>query len=140
MDPKKVDAILDWKTPTSVKDIQTCMSFANFYHRFIQDYSRIVSPPTRLLKKDTKFKLTPTANKAFGTLKCAFTTALVITHFAPTLRCILETNTANFVVATVLSQTNSPGVLHPITFYSHKMATAEWNYEIYDEELLAIVR
>ena len=40
----KVEAVLDWKTPESLTEVQSFRGFANFYRRFIQDYSRIVRP------------------------------------------------------------------------------------------------
>ena len=52
MDPKKVSAITEWPEPTSVNNIQSFLGFANFYRRFIKDYSRIAAPLTRLLKKN----------------------------------------------------------------------------------------
>ena len=48
----KVTAICDWPEPCKVKDIQSFLSFANFYHRFIFNYSDIVVPLTQLTQKD----------------------------------------------------------------------------------------
>jgi len=53
---------------------------------------------------------------------------------------ILETDSSDFVSAGVLSQYDDNGVLHPIAFFSKKHTATECNYEIYDKELLAIVR
>ena len=53
---------------------------------------------------------------------------------------ILETDSSNFVSARVLSQYDDSGVLHPVAFFSKKHTATEYNYEIYDKELLAIVR
>jgi hypothetical protein len=50
MDPLQTEAIQNWPTPNSFKDIQIFLGFANFYRRFIQSYSRIVSPMMDLLK------------------------------------------------------------------------------------------
>ena len=54
-DPKKVQAIVDWDTPRNVKDIQSFLGFANFYRRFIKEYSKLVEPLTQLTHKNTKF-------------------------------------------------------------------------------------
>ena len=48
MDPSKVQIIQDWPEPRKVKDIQSFLGFANFYRRFISNYSDIVVPLTRL--------------------------------------------------------------------------------------------
>ena len=44
MDPAKVTAILDWPVPRSVKDVQSFPGFANFYRKFIDNYSCLASP------------------------------------------------------------------------------------------------
>ncbi|KAH0614368.1 uncharacterized protein H6S33_000004 [Morchella sextelata] len=136
----KTKAIQEWKTPTSVHDIQVFLGFANFYRRFIRDYSKVVSPMTNILKKDAQFVWTPAADHAFNQLKEAFTTAPILKHFDPERACILETDASNFVAAAVLSQKDDQGILHPVAFYSHKMMSAECNYDISDKELLVIVR
>lgn len=54
MDPKKVECIINWLSPTNVKDVQGFLGFANFYRRFIKNFSNIVKPLNALTKKDTK--------------------------------------------------------------------------------------
>ena len=56
MDPKKVEAVTSWPTPQSQHDIQVFLGFANFYRRFIKDYSKIAHPLTILTRKDLAFK------------------------------------------------------------------------------------
>ena len=47
MDPGKVKIIQEWPEPKKVKDIQSFLGFANFYRRYIHNYSDIVVPLTR---------------------------------------------------------------------------------------------
>lgn len=54
MDKGMVSTVLDWPTLKKVKDIQAFLGFANFYRRFIGDFSKTVHPMTELLWKDTK--------------------------------------------------------------------------------------
>ena len=58
MDPSKVQTIQDWPEPHKVKDIQSFLGFANFYHHFISDYSNIVIPLTRLTHKGILWNFT----------------------------------------------------------------------------------
>ena len=51
----KIETILDWPAPRKVKDIQSFLGFANFYCRFIANYSNIVTPMNRLTRKDHPF-------------------------------------------------------------------------------------
>jgi hypothetical protein len=73
-------------------------------------------------------------------LKSAFTSEPVLKHFDWDKPAILETDASDYVCAGVLSQDDDEATLHPVAFYSRKMTPAECNYEIYDKELLAIVR
>ncbi len=52
MDPQKVDAIQRWPRPRTVKELQSFLGFTNFYRRFIDNFSGIVKPLTKLLTKD----------------------------------------------------------------------------------------
>lgn len=92
MDQKKLEAVKNWSTPKTVKDVQAFLGFANFYRRFIFGFSKIASPLTRLTRKDTSFKWTQDAQIAFEKLKNSFTTAPVLAHFDPEKAIIVETD------------------------------------------------
>ena len=53
---------------------------------------------------------------------------------------IVKANSSNYVTGGILSQYNKEGVLHPIVYFLKRLSPAEYNYEIYDKELLAIIR
>ena len=86
----KVKAILDWPVPRKIKDIQSFLGFANFYRRFIFNYSDIVVPMTRLTRKDTPWLWTSQCQQAFDSLKEAFTNAPILTHWEPDCPLIVE--------------------------------------------------
>ncbi len=52
----------------------------------------------------------------------------------------MEVDTSNFVIGATLNQKDTIGRWHPITYYSTTLTEAERNYDIYDKELLAIVK
>jgi hypothetical protein len=140
MDPAKVEAVKDWPVPQHLKDVQAFLGFANYYRRFIFAYSKKVAPMTALTRKDTPFVWSPDCQKAFEELKEAFTSAPILRHFDPDRPIVVETDASDFVSGGVLSQPDEEGVLHPVAYFSKKHSPAECNYEIYDKELLAIVR
>lgn len=146
MDSKKIEAITQWKEPRCTKDVQAFLGFANFYRKFISEYSSIAAPLTRLTHTEQKKNFVYPWTKddpeqqAFEALKKAFTTASTLAHFDPNLKIWLETDVSNYVVAAVLSQEGSDEILRPVAFLSKKMTPAECNYDIYDKELMAIVR
>ncbi|MFG1569953.1 hypothetical protein ACDT16_13795, partial [Staphylococcus aureus] len=55
VDPKKITAVEVWATPSSVAEIRSFLGLAGYYRRFVQDFSRIVEPLTRLTRKDIEF-------------------------------------------------------------------------------------
>src|SRR5690606_4762784 len=140
MDPAKISTILEWETPRNVKDVQSFLGFANFYRRFILAYSRLVSPLTELTRKNVPFVWTPACQEAFDKLKTAFTSAPILRHFDIDKEIVVETDASDYVSGGILSQPDENGILHPVAFFSKKHSPAECNYEIYDKELLAIVR
>ena len=49
VDPAKVEEVLEWKSPTNVKEIRSFLGMARYYRRFIEGFSRIAGPMTKLL-------------------------------------------------------------------------------------------
>ena len=140
MDPAKVSAIVEWDSPKNLTDVRSFLGFANFYRRFIKGYSEVVAPIVRLTRKDVPFVWTTDCEAAFNRLKEAFTSAPILSHFDPEREIIVETDASDYVSAGVLSQYDDDGILHPVAFFSKKHTPAECNYEIYDKELMAIIR
>jgi hypothetical protein len=140
MDPEKVKAITEWAAPTSVKAVRSFLGFANFYRQFIRNYSSIAAPLTELTRKDTGFRWTEAADKAFTNLKKLFTTAPILLQFDSDRETVVETDSSGWAVGGVLSQYDDNGLLRPCAYFSKKNAPAECNYEIHDKELLAIIR
>jgi len=141
MSDDKVQAVLHWKTPESLTEVQSFLGFANFYRRFILNYSWVARPLTELTKKEQgkEWAWNQEAEAAFRELKNRFTTAPVLAHFDPREPVIIETDASDFALGAVLSQRNKEGRLHPVALHSRKFQPAEINYEIHDKELLAIV-
>ena len=138
MDPAKVQIIQDWPEPRKVKDIQSFLGFANFYCRFIHEYSDIVVPLTQLTWKDLKWNFSDACRDAFNKLKSAFSSAPVLTHWKPDILIIVETDASDYAIAAILSVILSNGEIHPVAFHSRTLSTSELNYDTHDKELLAI--
>lgn len=140
MDPEKISAVADWPQPKNVKDVQGFLGFANFYRRFIRDFAKKATPLTRLTKKDTPFEWDDKCVRAFEELKGAFTSAPILQHFDPDKPSTIECDSSDYVNAGCLSQPDHDGILRPVAFFSKKLTPTECNYDIYDKELMAIVR
>jgi transposase InsO family protein len=139
MDPAKVAAIQEWATPKSAFDIQVFLGLANFYRRFVKNYSKVATPLTTLLKKNAKFIWSRAAQDAFDELKARLMSGPILRHFDHTKACVIEVDASDYALGGVCSQYDDDDRLHPVAFYSRKLLPAEMNYQIYDKELLAIV-
>ncbi len=142
MDPGKVKAVTSWLTLKSPHDVRMFLGLANFYRRFIKNFSWLAMPLTRLLTKDRmmkRFQWDERVEKVFKFLKDAFTTVPILSHFNLTHPTVLKVNASDYVLGAVVFQKRSDGLLHPIAFHSWKFNPAELNYEIYDKKMLAIV-
>ena len=145
MDRSRINTIQEWPRPKTYNEVQQFLGFCNFFRRFIYRYSQVSSPMTGLLKgsqagvKTGPFKWPDDAEASFQELKKVFESAAVLHHFNPARRTRIETDASDFGVAGILSQQDSGGQWHPIAFWSRKMIDAERNYEVHDQELLAIV-
>ena len=130
MRARKIDAVLEWQTPTKKKEVQAFLGFANYYRRFIAKYSAKVKPLTELTK-DVPFSWGHQQQKAFDNLTTAFTTAPVLKPFDRELETIMETDASNQAIAGVLSQywTNENGakVLHPIDHHAKTLSATKRN-------------
>ena len=79
VDPSKIDAVLSWNRPNTITEIRSFLGLAGYYRRFIEGFSRIASPLTRLTRKDVPFEWTDECEDAFHELKTRLTTAPVLT-------------------------------------------------------------
>jgi len=120
--------------------VQFFIDFCNFYRRFIKDFSKIVRSMVRLTQKEVIFEWNEACQTVFDHMKRRMIEAPILRHFDQTREAILEIDSFDYVNGEVLSQYDDEGVLHPVAFYSKNMSPAECNYEIYDKELLTIIR
>jgi len=81
MSDDKIKIIQDWLEPKKVKDIQSFLGFTNFYCWFIFNYLNIVIPLTYLTWKDIPWKFNSSCQDAFNSLKKAFTSTPILTHW-----------------------------------------------------------
>lgn len=149
MDPAKIQAILDWQAPTTVKGVRGFLGFANYYRMFIPNYSQIVQPSTALTRKGAKYEWMTECQKAFEDLKERFTRDPILAPFNPEAPTRIEPDASKWAVGGVLlqcqnqsfeEQDDTAAVWQPVAYSSRKNAPAECNYDIHDKELLAIIR
>ncbi len=68
------------------------------------------------------------------------TEALILVYYKQSLKTIVETDSSDYISSGIFSQLGEDGLLHLVAFFSKNLNLIECNYEIYDKELLAIIR
>jgi len=140
MEKKKVDGVLSWPEPRNVKDVRKFLGLANYYRRFIKDFTQVARPMNMLMRKDIKWKWRREQQKTFNELKRIFTTRLVLA--APDLdkEFRVEADALNYTTREVLLIKCSDEIWRPVAFIFKSLSDTEKNYEIHNKEMLAVVR
>lgn len=139
MAPEKLTAVRDWPRPETRKQLQRFLGFANFYPRFIRNYSRVAAPLTSLTSVNKPFLWTSEAEDTFNELKSRFTSAPILVQPDPSQQFIVEVDASDSGVGAILSQRSATDQkLHPCAFFSLRLSPAERNYDVGNRELLAV--
>ncbi|GJU96827.1 putative reverse transcriptase domain-containing protein [Tanacetum coccineum] len=130
VDPAKVEAIRNWSAPTTPKEVRQFLGLAGYYRRFIEGFSLISKPLTKLTQKNKKYEWGTEEDEAFQTLKQKLCSAPILT---------LPEGTENFVVYCDASYKGYRVVLMQrekvIAYASRQLKKHEENYMIHDLEL-----
>ena len=138
-DPEKLEAIQKWEPPTKVRGVRGFLGFCNYYRQFIDGYSRIAEPLTRLKRNDQPFHWTLECQHAFEQLKYSLIKVPLLAKWTPGLETTIECDSSGYVVGGTLMQ-KMKRLWHPVVYFSKKFNPTESNYPIYDKEMLAIIR
>jgi hypothetical protein len=98
-----------------------------------------VAPLNQLKGKDKEWNWGEEQQKAFDKIKTAIISKLVLVLPRDKGKFKVETDASNFGIGAILSQQQN-GFWHLVTFMSKTLTKTERNYEIYDKELLAIIK
>ena len=79
VDPKKIEAIVNWERPKTVSEVRSFLGLASYYQRFIKGFSKIFGPLTNLTRKAVKFEWTDKCEHSFNELKQRLVIAPVLT-------------------------------------------------------------
>ncbi|GJU93245.1 putative reverse transcriptase domain-containing protein [Tanacetum coccineum] len=134
VDPAKIEAIKDWASPKTPTEIRQFLGLAGYYRRFIEGFSKIARPMTKLTQKSVKFEWGEKAEAAFQLLKQKLCSAPILA---------LPEGSENFVVYCDASHKGLGAVLMQrekvIAYASRQLKVHEKNYTTHDLELGAVV-
>lgn len=144
--PKKVQAIANFPTPKTLKDLRSFLGMSGYYRRFIKDYAKLAKPLTSLLRgedgrvsknlsKNKVIFLDSDAIKSFNILKNSLLSKeVILSHPNFDKEFELTTDASNHAIGAVLSQDNKP-----ISYLSRTLNKTEENYATNEKEMLAII-
>ncbi|KAG8489038.1 hypothetical protein CXB51_017121 [Gossypium anomalum] len=134
VDPSKISAIVNWSPPKNVSEVRSFLGLTGYYQRFVQGFSMIASPMTRLLQKDVKFEWTDECQQSFNRLKDLLTKAPVLVQPEPGKEFVIYSDASLNGLGCVLMQEGKV-----IAYASRQLKPHERNYPVHDLELAAIV-
>ena len=127
VDKTKIQIIDKLPPPTSIKGIMSFLGHARFYRRFIKDFSKVAKPLCSLLEHDKPFHFNKDCLQAFGELKKALITALVVISPDWTLPFELMCDASDHSVGAVLGERKDK-VFHSICYVSKTLTQTQINY------------
>nr|GEW86121.1 reverse transcriptase domain-containing protein [Tanacetum cinerariifolium] len=133
VDRAKVDVIAKLPHPTTVKGVRSFLGHAGFYHRFIQDFSKIARPMTHLLEKKTPFPFSKECVDAFNILKKKLTEAPILVFPDWNLPFELMCDSSDFAIGAVLGQCKTKH-FQPIHYANKTMTEAQIHYTTTEKE------
>ena len=140
MNSEKMKIIVNWIISINLKEIQGFVKFANFYRRFIKNFSKVIRFLMKLTRKNQFFVGNEACSKVFQEFKNRVVFVFILRHFNSKKQAVLKINSSDWMIDEMLSQHDDDEVLHLMIFYNKSLNLVEINYHIYDKKLLIIIR
>ncbi|WMV33463.1 hypothetical protein MTR67_026848 [Solanum verrucosum] len=134
VDPKKTDVIRNWPRPLTPSDIRSFLGLAGYYRRFVNEFSSIASPMTKLTQKKAKFEWTDECERSFQTLKDKLVSAPILSLLDGLKGFVVYCDASRVGLGCVLMQNGKV-----IAYASRQLKVHEKNYPTHDLELAAVV-
>ncbi|XP_052485237.1 uncharacterized mitochondrial protein AtMg00860-like [Gossypium raimondii] len=134
VDPKKIEAIVEWKQLKNVVKLRSFLGLAGYYQRFVEGFSQIVSPLTKLLRKNALFVWSVAQQASFDKLKSVLTQAPILVQLESGWKFMVYSDASQVGLGCVLMQDGKV-----VAYASQQLKTHEGNYPIHDLELATVV-
>ncbi|CAB3989654.1 Transposon Tf2-9 poly [Paramuricea clavata] len=138
-DPKKVEAIKNFKTPADVSQLRSFLGLANYCSRFIKDFSTLTAPLRELTTKSSKWSWSTMHEKAFTKVKNAIASDCTMAFYDPNRPTKLTVDASPVGLGAVLAQTQENGQDRCIAYASCSLRHVEARYSQTEKEALAAV-
>lgn len=140
--PDKVKCILEYKQPSTIKELRSFLGLVNFYRRYLKNAANNQALLHEYLKGTKKNDLTPIiwtneAIESFTKTKEELINAAQLEYPDEKFPLALFTDASDNAMGAVIQQLQD-NHWKPIGFFSKKLNNAQKSYSAYDKELLAI--
>ena len=144
IDPQNIEAIMNWKPPTNVTEIRSFLGLAGYYRMFVEGFSKLAAPLTKLTRKEEKFVWSEACQQSFNELKRKLTSALVLTLPSGQDGYTVYCDASRQGLGCVLMQHENviayaSRQLNVIAYASRQLKKHEQNYPTHDLELAVVV-
>jgi len=134
VDPSKVEAVISWKRPSSVIEIRSFLGLAGYYKRFVQGFSSIAAPLTKLTRKSVPFVWIDQCEESVKEMKTRLTTTPILTLPSGSGGFVVYIDASNVGLGCVLMQNDKV-----IAYGSRQLKDHDKNYATHDLELATVV-
>uniref|UniRef100_A0ABD2WYB9 RNA-directed DNA polymerase n=1 Tax=Trichogramma kaykai TaxID=54128 RepID=A0ABD2WYB9_9HYME len=138
-DPTKIEPIVSFPTPRTLKQLRSFLGAASWYRKFIEKFATIAEPLVKLTRKNIKFTWTEEQEKAFSRMKAMIASVPMLARpISGNDVFVVQTDASSTGLGAVLTQriNNEEKVLE---FASRTMSPAERNYSVTERECLAVI-
>ncbi|CAF0929655.1 unnamed protein product [Brachionus calyciflorus] len=144
-DPEKIESLYQYKRPYTLTQVQSFLGLAQFYRKFIENFSKIAAPlyllttkEQTITNKNNRIEWNENCERAFNELRTKLTSDTVLALPNSHGRFKLDTDACNTGVGAVLSQKIN-GVYRPIAYFSKQLTKTQQNYSTTEKELFIMV-
>jgi len=134
VDPAKIEIVKDWPVPNNVGEVGSFLGLAGYYRRFVQNFSKIAGPLTKLTRKEETFIWLRSCQEAFEELKRKLITAPVLAVPDGLGGMVVYSDASGRGLGCILMQRGKV-----ITCASRQLRPHEKNYPTHDLELAVVI-
>ena len=134
MNPQNIEAVVNWKPPKNVSEVRSFLGLAGYCRKFVEGFSRIAAPLTKLTRKDVKYDWVDACQRSFEELKGRLTSAPILALPNGRDEFMVYSNASRQGLGCVLMQND-----RVIAYASRQLKKHGKNYPTHDLELVAVV-
>ena len=134
MGPQKIEVVVNWKPQKNVLEVRSFLGLAGYYRKFVEGFSKITAPLTKLTRKDVKYDWVDACQQSFEEFKSRLTSAPVLALLNRKDGFVVYSDTSKQGLGCVLIQND-----RVIAYASKQLKKHEENYPTHDLELAAVV-